>query len=127
MSKTIRVLMLVEDEEDIRLVIRLQLMGDPRIEIAGEATSAQEAIELARQMGPGLIILDHSIQGDVMGLQAAPMLKDAAPDAKILLFTAFDLKEEARIEPAIDEFLSKSDLQKLLGTVQRMLGLDAAA
>ncbi|MFN2611398.1 MAG: response regulator transcription factor [Actinomycetota bacterium] len=119
--------MLVEDEEDIRLVIRLQLMGDPRIEIAGEATSAQEAIELARQMGPGLIILDHSIQGDVMGLQAAPMLKDAAPDAKILLFTAFDLKEEARIEPAIDEFLSKSDLQKLLGTVQRMLGLDAAA
>jgi DNA-binding NarL/FixJ family response regulator len=126
-SDKVRVLMVVEDEEDIRLVIRLQLMADPRIEIAGEATSARQAIELARGLDPGLIILDHSIEGEIMGLQAAPLLKEAAPAAKILLFTAFDLKEQARVEPAIDEFLSKTDLQKLLATVQRMLGLEAAA
>ena len=127
MTDKVRVLMLVEDEEDIRLVIQLQLMGDPRIEVAGEAASAEEAIELAKTMEPGLIILDHSIDGEIMGLQAAPLIKAAAPDAKILLFTAFDLKREAEAENAIDGFLSKSDLQKLLVTVQRMLGLGAAA
>lgn len=66
----------------MRLVIRLQLMADPRIEIAGEATSAAKAIELSHTLLPGLIILDHSIDGDVMGLQAAPMLKEAAPQPR---------------------------------------------
>ena len=39
-----------------------------------------------------------------MGLEAAPMLKEAAPHAKILLFTAFDMAHEAANEPAIDAF-----------------------
>jgi DNA-binding NarL/FixJ family response regulator len=125
MPEKVKVLVVVEDEEDMRLVIRLQLMADPRIEIAGEATSAAKAIELSRTLLPGLIILDHSIEGDVMGLQAAPMLKQAAPQAKILLFTAFDLKREAVAEPAVDEYLSKADLPKLLPTVQRMLEFDS--
>lgn len=119
----VRVLVIVEDEEDIRMLIRMMLREDPRIELFGEAASAREAIELARTAHPGLIILDHSIEGDIMGLQAAPLLKEVAPEAKILLFTAFDLRDEAAAEPAIDEFLSKSNMDRLLPTVQAMLGL----
>lgn len=118
-----RVLVVVEDEADIRLLIRMTLLDDPRIELFGEATTAAEAVELARSSYPGLIILDHSIEGDVMGLQAAPMLKEAAPEAKILLFTAFDLREEAAGEPAIDAFLLKTRLSDLLPTAQRLLAL----
>ncbi len=118
-----RVLVVVEDEVDIRLLIRMTLIDDPRIELFGEASTAREAIELARSAMPGLIILDHSIDGDIMGLQAAPLLKDAAPNAKILLFTAFDLSKEAAAEPAVDAFLSKAHMDRLLPTVQQMLGL----
>ena len=120
---TVRILVIVEDEADMRMMIRALLTTDPRIEIVGEATTAAQAIEIARSVDPGLIVLDHSIDGDVMGLEAAPMLKDVAPRAKILLFSAFDLKKEAAAEPAIDEFLSKSDVRKLLATVQRLLEL----
>ncbi len=120
---TVRVLVIVEDEPDMRMMIRAILNADNRIEIVGEAASAAEAIEVAASVDPGLIILDHSIEGDVMGLQAAPMLKAAAPSAKILMFSAFDLKKEAAAEPAIDAFLGKSEVAQLLPTVQRLLGL----
>lgn len=125
MKERVEVLIVVEDEPDMRMMLRVMLETDPRISIVGEAEDAATAIELARSSHPGLIILDHSIQGDVMGLQAAPLLKEAAPQAKILLFTAFDLKSEAAVEPAIDEYLNKTDIGVLLPTVQRMLALPA--
>ena len=62
-----------------------------------------------------------------MGLDAAPLLKEAAPDAKILLFTAFDLGAEVSASPHVDAFLSKSRFSKLLSVVQQMLGLDPPA
>jgi DNA-binding NarL/FixJ family response regulator len=119
----VRVLVIVEDEEDMRQMIRAILNIDPRIEICGEAADAAHAIELARTLEPGLVVLDHSIEGDVMGLEAAPLIKQVAPRTKILLFSAFDMRKDAEAEPAVDEFLSKSDVRKLLPTVQRLLDL----
>jgi len=84
----------------------------------------EEAISRAREVEPDLIILDHFIEGDIMGLQAAPMLKEAAPGAKIILFTSHDLQIEATREPAIDAFLLKRHLRDLLPTAQRLLGLE---
>lgn len=122
-----RVLVIVEDEEDVRRMIRAILSVDKRIEICGEAANAADAIEAARRLDPGLVILDHSIEGDMMGLEAAPFIKAVAPDAKILLFSAFDMRKEADDEPAVDEFLSKTEVRKLLATVQRLIGLPPAA
>jgi DNA-binding NarL/FixJ family response regulator len=124
----LRLLVVVEDEADVRMLIKLRLAADPRIEIVGEAESAAQAIELARVTHPALVILDHSIEGDIMGLQAAPMLKEVSPETKILLFTAYDMRSEAEHEPAVDAFLSKRDFGKLLQTVQHLLELhDPAA
>lgn len=120
------VLMVVEDEPDIRLVIRLHLTADPRLVVEGEAATAMEAVALARASGPGLVVLDHQIEGDIMGLDAAPLLKEAAPESKILLFTAFDLAKEAAASPHIDAFLSKNDIAKLLPTALALLGLEPA-
>jgi two-component system response regulator LytT len=119
----VKVLVVVEDEPDMREVIAMTLARDARLQILGEAATAEEAVVLARTHDPGLIILDHSIEGDIMGLQAAPLLKEAAPKARILLFTAYDMAAEARREPAIDAFLRKDDLARLLPTVDALLGL----
>jgi DNA-binding NarL/FixJ family response regulator len=118
-----RILVIVEDEVDVRWLIKMTLLDDPRLELIGEAASAAEAIEVARVNQPGLIVLDHSIEGDVMGLEAAPMLREVAPGAKILMFSAFDLAAEAEQEPAIDAFLLKTRIDILLPTVQGLLGL----
>lgn len=121
--ETKNVLVIVEDEPDMRTVIKAMLSADPRINIVGEASTATEAIELARSMEPGLIILDHSIEGDITGLEAAPMLKEVASEAKILLFTAYDLRTAAHDEPAIDAYLRKDSIANLLPTVQSLLDL----
>ena len=118
---------IVEDQPDMCLLIRLALTRDPRLEPAGEAASAEEALALLEDVEPALIILDHSIEGDVMGLEAAPLLKAKAAGAKILLFTAHDMSREAAAEPAVDGFLRKDRIDQLLATAQRLLGLDPAA
>lgn len=123
----LRVLVVVEDDRDMRLLVRVTLAADPRIEVAGEATSAEEALSLVPTLDPGLIILDHAIDGDMTGLDAAPLLKRLAPKAKILLFTAYDLAAQAGAEPAIDAFLRKDDIDLLLRTVQRLLKLEGEA
>ena len=110
---------------DMRRLVKITLAADPRIEIAGEASSAEEAIEMARGLDPGLIILDHAIEGEMTGLDAAPLLRQHAPNAKILLFTAYDLEARARSEPAIDAYLRKDDIELLLPTAQRLLDLAA--
>jgi two-component system, NarL family, response regulator DesR len=119
-------LVMVEDDPDYRLLIRITIGVDPRFEMSGEAPSVETGIELAREAHPRLIILDHNLEGEMVGLSAASKLKAAAPDAKILLFTAYDLEAEARREPAIDAYLRKDDIGKLLPTAQRLLGLEPA-
>jgi DNA-binding NarL/FixJ family response regulator len=114
---------IVEDEPDMRLLIRLALTRDARLEPVGEAASAADALALVASTSPGLIVLDHSIEGDVMGLQAAPLLKAEAEGAKILLFTAFDMAQEADEEPAVDGYLRKDRIDQLLVTAQRLVGL----
>jgi DNA-binding NarL/FixJ family response regulator len=118
---------IVEDEPDMRMLIRLAITRDARFRAVGEAASANEALALLDEHEPQLIILDHSIEGSVMGLQAAPLLKAKAGACKILLFTAYDMAREAAAEPAVDGYLRKDRIDQLLATVQRLLGLGPAA
>ena len=127
MSDRVKVFVVVEDEPDMRALIALTLGRDPRLELVGEAASAEEALAVLDTVEPGLIILDHGIEGELMGLDAAPLLKAKAPNALILLFTAFDMRQEASSEPAVDEYLRKDRIGDLLPTVQRMLGIAVPA
>ena len=118
-----KVLVVVEDSQEMRFIIERTLRKDGRLELDDGAVSADEAIAAAKDNQPDLVILDHFIEGDVLGLQCAPLIKQVAPGAKILLFSDFDLKQEAAGEPAVDMFLPKKRLSDLLTTVQDLLGL----
>jgi len=126
-TERIKVFVVVEDEPDMRMLISMMLAKDPRLELLGEAASADEALQVLDSIDPGLIVLDHGIEGEVMGLDAAPLLKAKAPNAKILLFTAFDMQREAEAEPAVDGYLRKDRIDQLLPTALRLLELNGAA
>lgn len=119
----LKVLVVIEDDADFRRLIRLTLAGEPGLEVDGEAASAEEALPLTEAMHPDLVILDHFIEGTIMGVDLAPMIKRVAPGARILLFTTHDLAVEVSREPAIDRYLRKHDLAQLLPVVRDMLGL----
>jgi two-component system, NarL family, nitrate/nitrite response regulator NarL len=116
-------LCIVEDDPDMRLLIRTVLRSDERIEVTGEAESLEEALDVVAAQPPDLIILDHFIHGTVMGLQAAPVLRDRVPAARIILFTSHDLSVEVGREPAVDHYLQKHKLDELLPAVQQLLSL----
>ena len=122
----IKVFVVVEDEPDMRMLISMMLAKDRRLELLGEAASAAEALAVLDTIEPGLIVLDHGIEGELMGLDAAPLLKAKAPHAKILLFTAFDMQREAEAEPAVDGYLRKDRIDQLLPTALRLLDLNGA-
>lgn len=118
-----KVVVVVEDDEDMCILVKLILAEDPAVEVVGEAASAMDAVALARQHQPDLVILDHFIEGDIMGLQAAPMLKTAAPKTRILLFTSHDLGAEVSRQPAVDAYLRKDNLDQLLPVVRSLMAV----
>lgn len=115
--------LVVEDDFDMQFLIQLKLNADPHLRFCGAATNSTDAIALAGDMGHGVVILDHFIEGQIMGLQTAPLIKAVAPHMPIILFTSHDLAVEVSREPAIDAYLRKSDLKNLLPTALRLLGI----
>ena len=79
---------IVEDDPDIQSLIATIFSMDPRFSVAGLADSAEEALELARTTKPEIIVLDDRLAGALTGVDAVPQFKEAAPGAKIILFTA---------------------------------------
>lgn len=119
-----RVLLVVEDDPDIRMLIRFNFAADADFEIDGEASTAEEAIEIAKASQPDLIILDQKLEGEMTGLQAAPLLKASAPRALIILFSASEeFRIPARNEPTVDVFVLKTDITQLVSVARDLLGV----
>jgi DNA-binding NarL/FixJ family response regulator len=95
-------------------------------EICAEASDGEEAIALAKQHRPDLIILDLSMP--VMnGLDAAAELKKIMPHTPIILFTAHaDALPKRIAQLPIDRVVSKNDLQ-LMNHVRTLIPVSKAA
>ena len=121
-----KVLVVVEDDPDVQFLVETIFSMDSRFTLAAVAASAEEALESLRTTQPEIIVLDHGLSGQLTGLDAAPRLKELAPQAKIIMFTAHaDLKARADREPAIDGFVLKTESTQLLPLAQRLTGLGA--
>jgi DNA-binding NarL/FixJ family response regulator len=119
-----KILVVIEDDPDVQFLIEAIFSLDPRFTITNVAESAEQALDVPSTSEPGIIVLDHGLAGPLPGLAAAPMLKELAPQAKIIMFTAHAaLQARADKEPAIDAFLLKTESEALLPLAQRLLGL----
>jgi DNA-binding NarL/FixJ family response regulator len=88
----IRVL-LVDDEPLVRSGVRMILEGEDDIEIAGDAADGNEALELAAQLTPDLVLLDIRMPG-LDGIETTRrLLTGPASAPRVLILTTFDLDE----------------------------------
>jgi two-component system, chemotaxis family, protein-glutamate methylesterase/glutaminase len=122
MSENKRVV-IVEDDPDMATLISHALRRDPRFEVVAVVATARAAVDTVRAVQPDLVVLDHYLEGGVMGLESAPVLKTVAPESKVIVFTTQDLGLEAYLEPEIDAYLQKDQLVHLLALAQRLLGM----
>jgi DNA-binding NarL/FixJ family response regulator len=86
------------------------LLTQNGFQLAGEASDGEEAIALARQLQPELILLDLSMPG-MDGLQALPHLREAAPGCEVVVLTASVAEENllASIRAGAAGYLLKTE------------------
>ncbi|HWC80222.1 MAG TPA: response regulator transcription factor [Pseudonocardiaceae bacterium] len=88
----IRVL-LVDDQELMRMGFRMVLAAQEDIDVVGEAGDGQRAVELARELKPDVVLMD--VRMPVLDGVAATKLIAEPGLAKVLVMTTFDLDEYA--------------------------------
>jgi DNA-binding NarL/FixJ family response regulator len=76
-------ILLVEDFQPFRKLIRTLLDGKPGLQIIAEVADGQEAVHRAAELKPALILLDIGLPS-LNGLDAARQIRELSPDSKIL-------------------------------------------
>ncbi len=94
MTERIRVL-IADDHALVREGIRHVLDEDPLIDVIAEAANGREAVQLALQHTPDVIVLDITMP-EVTGLKAAEQLRVLLPGSKVLLLSMHDQPEYVR-------------------------------
>jgi two-component system response regulator NreC len=79
-------LLLVDDHEVVRTGLRMLLESQPDLVIVGEASSGLQAVEMARELTPDVVVMDITLP-DISGIEATRRLKQAHPDIAVVALT----------------------------------------
>ncbi len=82
-------ILIADDHEVVRKGVMAVLAARPDLEICGEASNGQEAVQLAVLLQPDLIILDLTMPG-LNGIGAAERIRQILPQIPILVLSMHD-------------------------------------
>ncbi len=115
----IRVL-LADDQELVRSGFRLILELADGIEVVGEAADGREAVRLAKELQPDVVLMDVRMP-ELDGIEATRRLRQAGVEVRVLVLTTFDLDEYvyAAMRAGASGFLLKDAPREQLVTAVR--------
>ncbi|HEY6371730.1 MAG TPA: response regulator transcription factor [Candidatus Sulfotelmatobacter sp.] len=116
-------ILLVEDFEPFRSLIRILLEGKPSLQIIAEIADGQQAVQKAAELKPTLILLDIGLPS-LNGLAAARLIRTLSPDSKILFVTqecSLEVAQEALSLGAAGYVLKTRVASDLLPAVEAIL------
>jgi DNA-binding NarL/FixJ family response regulator len=79
--------LLAEDHTVVREGLKTLLEAEGDIEVIGEAENGRQAVELARKLGPAVVVMDIAMPL-LNGLEATRQILKAVPGAKVLILSA---------------------------------------
>ncbi len=90
--------MIVDDHEMVRRGAKGYLEAQPEIAVVAEAESGEQAVRLAREHIPDVVLMDLVMPG-MDGVEATRKVKDVSPRTQIIILTSFH--EDEHIFPAL--------------------------
>lgn len=78
--------LIVDDHPITRDGLRSALSTSDEIDIVGEATTGESAVDLVKEHAPDVVFMDVRMPG-MSGLEATRVIHDIAPETKVILFT----------------------------------------
>lgn len=103
--------MVVDDQAPFRLAARAVINRAVGFELVGEAGTGEEAVDMAAELHPDLVLMDINMPG-ISGIEATSRIVARAPDAVVFLCSTYersDLPEEAGASGA-RAYINKEEL-----------------
>ena len=111
-------ILIVDDLEAMRSLVKLFLRRHPFVEVVAEASDGEQAVALCKEYIPDVVLCDISLPGD-NGVDVGRKIKELFPTIRVYLYSAFELNEyrELQIHSPIDGFIQKSALKDELAAM----------
>jgi DNA-binding NarL/FixJ family response regulator len=124
----IRVL-LADDQELVRAGLDMLLSGDPEVSVVGQAADGLEAVRLAGELAPDVVLMDVRMPG-VDGIEATRRIRSGLgpPAPRVVMLTTFDLDDYvfgAFRAGAVGFLLKDAPRAQILDAVRAAAGGDA--
>jgi DNA-binding NarL/FixJ family response regulator len=115
--------LIVDDNDFVRIALRMLLEERTGLRICGEAADGAEAVHKAKGLRPDLVLMDLTMPR-MGGAEAASIIKQMLPDTRIVVFTLYSDPDDEDLAKALgaDLVVSKSDgVARLLDAVQSLV------
>ena len=84
--------LLVDDQELMRMAFRMVIESQPDLVVAGEAANGLDAVAQVEALRPDVVLMDVRMP-DLDGVEATRRIVDSGSDARVIILTTFDLDE----------------------------------
>lgn len=114
---------IADDAPEVRALVRTTLRIGTSFVVVGEAVDGDQAIALAREHQPSVVLLDASMPGSD-GLQALPSILKVSPTTQVVLYSGFEeqgLAEKAFALGAADFIPKSAPVESLAGRLTTLL------
>lgn len=113
-------ILVVDDNSDIRSLVKNLIQGAEGLEVVGEAASGEDALQAWAETRPDVIVLDQAMPG-LTGMEVAEIILGERPEQTIILFTANAGASEldSALSSGVRAVLTKERVSSLITTIRR--------